>query len=145
MTENNYYFAYGSNMDTSQMNKRCSKSILTCPAKLRSYRFIINARGVATVVQENTSDVYGILWRITSDDEQSLDGYEGVKWGTYRKANLNVETTSGQTISALIYIARDNEIGSPRNGYMEKIIAAAKAHSLPKKYLEELSLWLTGK
>ncbi len=145
MTENNYYFAYGSNMDLSQMSQRCPCSILAGSAKVCGYRFIINSRGVATVIKEASKNVYGILWRITRNDEQSLDGYEGVKWGTYRKIKIDAEATSGQTISAQIYVARDSNIGSPRDGYMERIVAAAKAQKLPNEYIEELSSWLTAK
>lgn len=142
MNENIYYFAYGSNMDISQMQERCVGSTLAGQAKLHGYRFLINTRGVATVVQENARIVYGMLWRITSQDETSLDDYEGVAWGIYEKSHIDVETPSGNIISALIYIARDNKEGRPRKGYMEKIADAAKFHSLPEEYIKELSLWL---
>jgi hypothetical protein len=46
-------------------------------ARLPGYRFVINARGVATVVEDQSREVYGVLWNITLDDEKALDKYEG--------------------------------------------------------------------
>lgn len=44
------YFAYGSNMDVRQMGQRCPGATLLWTATLGGYRFIINRRGVATVI-----------------------------------------------------------------------------------------------
>lgn len=144
MTEKNtrYYFAYGSNMDQAQMNQRCPGAILVGTAKLWGYRFIINARGVATVVSKASSEVYGILWTITEADEKSLDKYEGITWGTYKKMVVDVKMATEKSAMALTYVASDSTLGSPRANYLEKIVAAAEEHRLPTKYVEELRLWL---
>lgn len=137
-----YYFAYGSNMDQAQMNQLCPKAVLVGIARLPGCRFIINTRGVATVVPETPSEVYGILWIITKVDEQALDKHEGVKWGTYKKMAVDVEISTEKLALALIYVASDSTPGSPRDNYMEKLVAAAEQHGLPDKYIEELRLWL---
>lgn len=139
---NKYYFAYGSNMDHVQIKDRCPGAVLVGTAKLSSYRFIINTRGVATVIPEASSDVYGILWTINEADERSLDEYEGVKWGTYKKIVKYVEIVTEKLIPTLVYMASNSTPGSPWDKYMEKIVIAAEHHGLPIKYVGELRSWL---
>jgi len=135
------YFAYGSNMDETQMlEERCPGAILSEVAKLPGYRFLINTHGVATIIPNPESDVYGALWSITPDDEESLDRYEGVKHGHYRRDELDVESET-ETRPALVYIATNDTPGSPSGTYMKLIIDAAIQRGLPEKYLRELRLW----
>lgn len=135
------YFAYGSNMDRRQMEERCPDSELVGSAKLEGWRFLINTRNVATIVPDHSSVVYGVPWRISASDEKTLDGYEGVRYGTYRKDELDVEVTDGPSEKALVYIARDTEEGKPGEDYIKKIIAAAEEHDLPAEYIAELQSW----
>ncbi len=136
------YFAYGSNMDLVQMSNRCERAATIGIAKLDSYRFIINSHGVATVVPDPASAVEGLLWRITDEDERTLDRYEGVGQGIYRKALVELKTRDGRNIKALIYIAADSSPGVPRPGYLEEIISAAESCGLPKAYVDQLKPWL---
>jgi gamma-glutamylcyclotransferase (GGCT)/AIG2-like uncharacterized protein YtfP len=135
-------FAYGSNMDEEQMRDRCPDATAVRTARLLSYLFIINSRGVATVVPAGSSTVHGVLWRITAECEARLDRYEGVKWGTYTKETLGVKAEDGQAIEALVYVARDSEPGEGRDGYVERIVAAAEHQGLPASYIEELRSWI---
>jgi len=49
------YFAYGSNLSLAQMNLRCPTSSYIGLARLRGYRWIINTRGYANIVEVPTS------------------------------------------------------------------------------------------
>ncbi|HEY5531112.1 MAG TPA: gamma-glutamylcyclotransferase family protein [Candidatus Anoxymicrobiaceae bacterium] len=138
------YFAYGSNMDTVQMRHRCPDSVPVATAELFGYRFIINSRGVATIVQDDSSTVHGVLWRTTDDDETSLDRYEGVGSGLYSKQYLRVKSEDGEAVKALVYVAADRSEGDPRNGYMKKILEAAERMGLPETYVAELKKWVRG-
>jgi len=124
------------------MSQRCPAAVLVGPARLLGYRFIINTRGVATVVTEPSGEVYGILWSISEADERSLDKYEGVESGTYLKSTVRIETATEKSAWALTYIASDSTPGCPRDGYVDKLVAAAEQHGLPDKYVEELGSWL---
>ncbi|KAF3806244.1 hypothetical protein GCG54_00006006 [Colletotrichum gloeosporioides] len=91
-----YYFAYGSNLSTTQMKQRCPSSRLVGLAILRNYTFIINGRGYANVVQNGTDDVandagvYGVVYKISPEDEASLDRCEGVPYA-YTKEYMTVD------------------------------------------------------
>ena len=138
-----FYFAYGSNMDERQMALRCPKAKLVGRAQLNGHSFLINQRGVASVVPVNKRVVHGLLWTITGGDEKSLDRYEGVANELYRKCILPVaQEGSDASMDALVYVASNSTPGVPRPGYLEKICQAAKEHGLPPTYVSELESWL---
>lgn len=84
------YFAYGSNMDPEQFGSRCPNSRTLGTATLASYRFIITARGYASIEPHDGSLVQGVLAELTEEDEAALDYFEGVSHGIYRKESLVV-------------------------------------------------------
>ena len=128
------YFAYGSNMDVQQMAMRCPDATVLGVAKLGAHKFLINTHGVATVVPAKNRVVHGVLWEISERDEASLDRYEGVKAGFYRKARVRVQEVNGKGQEALIYFASDAQLGLPRPGYLERVVAAGKYHGLPTDF-----------
>jgi cation transport regulator ChaC len=120
------YFAYGSNMDEAQMAHRCPGAEMTGVGVLHGYRFIINNRGYATLCAESSGTVSGVLWRLAAEHEAALDRYEGVASGLYDKCYRTVNISESDTVLALVYIDHCNRsIGLPKQGYLEKIIAAA--------------------
>jgi len=136
------YFAYGSNMDLAQMSNRCERAATVSTAELPFHRFIINSRGVATIVPDQESTVRGLLWRITEEDERSLDHREGVVQGIYKKDFMDVIVPGGGKVKALVYVASDSTPGEAKPGYMEKIVSAAEACGLPETYVDQLKPWL---
>ncbi|MGH7700028.1 MAG: gamma-glutamylcyclotransferase family protein [Gemmatimonadales bacterium] len=131
------YFAYGSNMSRAQMAVRCPGAAVVDRAVLGGHRFVINRRGVATVVPDAAAAVHGVLWTIGPEDERALDRYEGVAEGLYRRERCRV-TAGGRPVDALVYVAAEVAAGVPRAGYLELIVQAAEAHGLPAEYVREL-------
>ncbi len=138
------YFAYGSNMDDTQMADRCQNYKYIATGKLPDHKFIINSRGVATIVPEINENVYGVVWALSGDDIRCLDRYEGVSQGIYIKVNLPVIVPHFSPIEMLVYVAADNQFGKPKPGYLENIIAAAIKYGLPSNYLQKLRGCLTS-
>ncbi len=135
------YFAYGLNMDVAGMRTRCPQAAVVTTARLRRHRFLINTHGVATVVPQAASQVHGVLWRISHEDERSLDAFEGVASRFYRRVDLTVQAGKATPISALVYVAANDTPGSPRRGYLELVLAAAHRHRLELDYVSELRAW----
>lgn len=133
-----YYFAYGSNMDETQMKQRCPSAELIDKVYIDGYRFLINERGVATIVRDVSKTVYGTLWLITKEDENSLDRHEGV--GQHHYFKMEVETLSidnpGKSYYSLAYIAYNCNNGKPRDGYLERVIEAARMHGIKEEYIQ---------
>ena len=136
------YFAYGSNMDEVQMRYRCPGARAIGTAHLPGYRFLINQRGVASVLAAASHDVYGVLWHINAAHERALDDYEALDEGWYDKTVVTVYVGGKQTQSALIYIACNHVEGRPEREYMQTIVTAAEHFQLPASYVDELRSWL---
>lgn len=136
------YFAYGSNMDETQMNVRCPGATVAGVALLEGYAFIINGRGVATVIRCDGSTVYGTVWNVTESCIRSLDHYEGVRHNLYAKEDMSVRTADGTEHTAFTYVATNTEQGRPETRYMERIIKGAENHALPEAYVRGLRTWL---
>ena len=135
------HFAYASNMDRTQMAVRCPDARVVDGAVLDAMRFVIAESGYANVVPAPGEAVFGILWRISAADEAALDRYEGVRPGLYRREEVEVLTTGGRRVRALVYLAADAGTGRPVPGYLERVVAAARHHGLPADYVARLASW----
>ncbi len=137
-----FYFAYGSNMDKRQMASRCPRAEYVGTTSLRDYRFIINERGYATLCPAPGFEVPGLLWRLQPSDEIALDRYEGYAHGLYDKGYRIVRDLAGNEFHALVYIDyRNHTLGTPREGYLERIVAAAELHELRERHQHMLKAW----
>ena len=159
MSSPTYYFGYGSNLWLKQMSLRCPSSTYAGIARLAEYRWMINARGYANVVQTNNpSDVvFGLVYALTADDEEQLDCNEGVPWA-YTKEYIFVEfwpLKSGEKVDiasgvgkgsekkeTLVYIDRRRvEDDKPKPEYVHRInmgVQVAVKIGLPQGYLEDV-------
>ncbi|KAK5167108.1 uncharacterized protein LTR77_007838 [Saxophila tyrrhenica] len=92
------YFGYGSNLWQHQMRQRCPTSKYLGIARLEGWRWIINSRGYANVVEINSTsttihegegqekdtkdspsgEVWGLVYTLETEDERRLDVNEGV-------------------------------------------------------------------
>lgn len=133
------YFAYGSNLDVTQMARRCPDACDPRPATLADHDWLINERGVATVERLDGAEVHGVLWQISDHDLHVLDSAEGVPV-RYRRDRMSVQTGDGLR-DAWVYVDPRIEAGAPRPGYLERIIAGATHHGLPQRWLEFLERW----
>jgi gamma-glutamylcyclotransferase (GGCT)/AIG2-like uncharacterized protein YtfP len=136
MKTNLIYFAYGSNMSTAQMNERCPDAVKIGVATLPGYEFIINGRGVAGIVEKHDASVLGICWKISSEDKDTLDRCEGANLvkGAYFLQTMAI-TTAGESVDALVYLARNTVPGRAKKGYLEKIVKAAVHHGIDPSYV----------
>mgnify|MGYP000863912718 FL=1 len=140
------YFAYGSNLDVAAMRARCPRSRLLGRARLARHRFALMADGYATVVRDPASETHGLLYDLALSDAPALDRYEEVARGLYVKANQPVLRADGAPARALVYIGAAGASAGARAkaGYMEAIVAAARAAELPSGYVDFLSTLLSG-
>jgi len=119
---NKLYVAYGSNLNISQMERRCPYAVPLGTAELVGYGIMFRGdrNAVATVELMEGASVPVLLWEITPRCEEALDRYEG--WPRlYRKETISV-AFNGKLTEAMIYIM--NEIyhyGLPSDSYLHTI------------------------
>jgi gamma-glutamylcyclotransferase (GGCT)/AIG2-like uncharacterized protein YtfP len=138
------YFAYGSNMDAAAMAKRCPASRPLGLARLARHRFALLQSGYATVVRDARATVHGVLYDLALADVPSLDRYEDIARGLYRKLTQPVLRQQGGPVQAVVYVGVGALGEEPRAGYMESVIAAAQAAGLPANYIAFLSQFAAG-
>lgn len=129
------YFAYGSNMDSKQMNQRCPENRLIGKAILPGYRWVITRRGYANVLPSQQDAVEGVLFEISEGDEALLDRYEGVDQGSYFKRTVRV-LHNGQVRQAMIYVDPVEEEGTAKKEYIHRINEAVGDAGLSGKYVQ---------
>jgi cation transport regulator ChaC len=141
------YFAYGSNMDHVQMAQRCPGSVALGPARLANHRLVFVwdspgwGGGVGHVEPLPGDEVWGVLWEVTTEDEDSLDHYEGVVANVYAKATITVEH-DGEPVQAMLYLAANRRLKAPSAHYMKALVRGATKHGLPEEYIAHLRSYL---
>ena len=90
------YFAYGSNLLQSQMQVRCPSAQFRATARVDGYQlcfpmisFNRGGMGVASIRRDKSAYVEGVIYKMTQDDFERLDRYEGE--GTkYRRGKIKI-------------------------------------------------------
>ena len=139
------YFAYGSNMDGAALRSRCPNARTIGVARLARHRFDLMGNGYATVRRAAGAGVHGVLYELAASDIAPLDLYEDVDGGLYNKGTVVVRRPDGATVTALIYFGGDPATGrSIHPGYMEGVVAAARAAGLTSAYVAFLARLAEG-
>lgn len=134
------YFAYGSNLNLEQLERRCPAAKPIGPAVLHGYelRFRGNygGSGVATITPKQGSHVAGLLWELTPACERALDRYEGHPH-LYEKQTVTVWDRGGQPFPVMAYVmgARFLEPAAPSNAYYNSILEGYRENGLPAVWL----------
>jgi hypothetical protein len=144
------YAAYGSNMDPAQMQQRCPSSPFSGTGWIPGWRLTFGAEefgwegALATLAPAEgdgpdgeTVGVFVALYDLTESDERTLDAWEGVDHGLYRKVRLRVHTLAGDVV-AYAYALDAFEGGLPSARYLGAIADAAEAAGAPDDYLLDL-------
>jgi gamma-glutamylcyclotransferase (GGCT)/AIG2-like uncharacterized protein YtfP len=144
------YFAYGSNMLASQMNKRCPSARFVCVAVLADHALVFPRKskrwgcGVASI-EPGDDKVWGVVYQIDELDIGRLDKCEGFSPGRVGNSYVREERRvlrHGQKDDPLTVWTY---IGAPQAGppkpnacYLKRIIGGAKHWRLPEDYVRKL-------
>ena len=147
------YFAYGSNLDLPQMKRRCPSSKLISKGSLSGYRLTFNrfssgwGGGVADVIKEQDSKVWGLIFEISDTDLERLDRYEGYHkdWTSlYERWETVIDTPNGQISDVWVYtVVEKQEFVKPTLEYLQIIKDAAVKWNFPETYLLEAYVYST--
>jgi len=129
------YFAYGSNMLTKRLQKRCPGAV----SKERAYAadWIVkfskpskDCSGKATLSPKNGCRTPGMLFEIPDSEVCRLDKYEGVGYGYERCNTFCVRLAeSGKVVPVATYLATFTKPDlKPYDWYLALVIAGAREH-----------------
>jgi len=140
------YFAYGSNMAASVMERACPGHRCLGRASLPGYRVAFTRRsvrsgtGVADIVPSEAGEVWGMVYELDTAHLDTLDRKEGNGWA-YRREPLRVRAShDGAEHDALAYRVispRADEV-APSAQYLHDLLDAARARELPDAYVASL-------
>lgn len=137
------YAAYGSNLDAEQMRQRCPHSPVRGSGWVRGWRLTFGGEdlgwegSLATLVEDQATDVFVILYDVPDADGKALDAWEGADTGLYRKVRLRVSTLDGEVV-AWTYLLDGYEGGLPSARYLGVLAEAAATAGAPDDYVREL-------
>lgn len=129
------YFAYGSNLSIRRMQNRCPAATPLHKFKLEDSKLVF--RGVADCPRVEGSVCYGGLWRITAECEESLDRYEGVHGGFYRKDYIPLNPGEFEDSHLMLYVMNSTGVFPPAHSYLETIAQGYRDFQLPMADLKE--------
>jgi len=136
------YFAYGSNLDLAQMKIRCPSSELISKGSLSDYRLTFNryssgwGGGVADVIQDQDSKVWGLVFKLSNSDLKRLDSYEGCyndQTSLYERWKAIINTPKGKISDVWVYtVVEKQKFVQPTLEYLQIIKDAAVRWNFPK-------------
>ena len=127
------------------MTRRCPESKLVGLGILRGWKWIINGRRYANVVESPKDLVYGLVYEISPSDEALLDGFETVPLAyTKEVMKIELQSTGGRRKSVaqgLVYVNRERvEEGEPWEEYIHRMnmgIKDAAERGMPEWYIDK--------
>ncbi len=122
------------------MRARCPGATALGVATLAGWRFVINPDGYGSIAPRAGGMVYGVLWQLGARELSAINAYENVTGGLYVRRQLPVQL-DGLRKPALVYIATRRGQGTPRPGYIDLVVAAARDWTLPEFYIRALKRW----
>jgi hypothetical protein len=131
-------------MDRAAMMRRCPGARALGTAVLVGHRFLIGLDGWGSIGPARGERVYGVLWRLTPRDRAALNAYELLDKGLYKLRPVPVRA-NGRTVPAVTFVLGRRVCGRPRPGYVQLVAAAARAWSLPARYVRQIERWSTGR
>lgn len=147
------YFSYGSNMNEATLNTRCAEATAIGTGYLEGYALVFTRRsttvrncGVADIVKQDNSVVWGVLYSLTRSDLEALDRFEGVHRSSYQQVVVTVQIPEGKRLTAIAYeVARKKYPEVPPSAeYMRELLRGAQMHQLPNNYLRGLEVKAAG-
>lgn len=136
------YFAYGSNMSSVVMLKRCPGATPQGAARLDGHRLSFRLPSqrwggfAADLAPEAGSVVWGVLWKLSEGHLETLDRVEA------RYDRYSVLPVNGRPVAAMTYRVKARLASaverSPTSEYLQHLIDGALEHGLPSDYLRQL-------
>ena len=134
------YFAYGPNMNIDMLSDRGVTFEKICNGRVKGMRLVFDkpgedGTGKADLQDARGSVAEGVVWDVPEASLDSLDVYEGVDKGHYRRQAVIVQTCRGE-LECVTYRAAKFRTGlKPSRNYLEAIIRGAEIHHLSEDYL----------
>jgi len=138
-----WYFSYGWSLDKSLMKKCIGEWIDARRAVLKGFELAFNAYspswrgGVANLKEAENGEIHGVAYRITSDQLEKLDRFEGVP-GRAARLSISIEVEGVGEVKAVTHVATNIREGRvyPSREYLSAMYRGVKQHGLGEEALK---------
>lgn len=138
------YLAYGSNLNITQMKRRCPSAKIVGTAMLNGYRLMYKGSMTGSYLTIEKTKGHKVplgIWEINDSDLVSLDRYEGYPIFYYRKLmtiTITDDKGNDKNEKAIIYIMHeDRSLGCPSDGYVKTCIDGYTDFGFDTSFLKE--------
>ncbi|XP_016423077.1 gamma-glutamylcyclotransferase a [Sinocyclocheilus rhinocerous] len=141
------YFAFGSNLLKERLQLKNPSAVFHCVGRIQDYRLNFGLSGdctdcawhggVATIQESEGDEVWGVVWRIDSQNLPSLDRQEQVHEGVYSPLEVKVETKE-KPLLCRTYKMNNFRPCSPSPQYKKVVCLGAQQNGLPQNYIQKL-------
>ncbi|MCR5814362.1 MAG: gamma-glutamylcyclotransferase [Desulfovibrio sp.] len=147
-----YYFAYGSNLNLSDLAEWCAREdreltldetaakIAFLPDYYLAFTRYAKSRegGVLDVVKGNGHGVWGVIFPVTESALETLDIKEGASFEAYQRVTVNVMLQDGTFIEAVTYeVVQKEDYVEPSRDYFNAVAKGYEHFHLPIKQLDD--------
>ncbi len=140
-----WYFAYGWPINKALMKKCIGKWIEARRATLKGFKLVFNAYspswrgGVANLRENEKAKTYGVAYKITSEQLEKLDRFEGVPQRSARMS-VTIEVEGIGEVKAITHVAANPKEGRvhPSREYVSAVYRGMKQHGLGEEALKAL-------
>ena len=140
------YFAFGSNMLTTRLQRRCPGARVVARAAATGYRAAFeklseDTSRKATLVPCTGADfAVGVVYELSSGDIDELDEFEGPGYRRLDGFSLTCLDT-GADLAACTYVAKQEVPGlRPYDWYVSLILAGLAEHDIGHAYARQLQM-----
>ena len=140
-----YYIAYGSNLNIRQMRMRCPSARIIGTSEIPDYELLFKGSKTGsylTIEPKKGSRVPVAAWKVSIEDEQALDRYEGFPTFYYKQEMLlpikGIRSGKIRRRNTFVYIMHEDRVlGVPSNFYMQTCLSGYKSFGFDPKFLYE--------
>jgi len=141
---NEFYFAYGSNLNPIQMKDRVGEWISSKRVHAEGYKQVYNVyspkrwKGWAANLKKTGSiddKSYGVVYEITKQQLDTMTGWEGIE-----PTSISVKTENGKELEDVqVYIwPKERPSHEPPQAYKEAIITGLNYHGYKPEVIEQV-------
>uniref|UniRef100_UPI00358E9B60 gamma-glutamylcyclotransferase-like n=1 Tax=Myxine glutinosa TaxID=7769 RepID=UPI00358E9B60 len=148
------YFGFGSNMLRERLHMSCPSAEKVAIGRIKDYSLSFASvsenldrwnGGVADILSSAGAEVWGVVWRISNNEQEFLDIQEGVHDGVYSPFEVAVELDNSEpTIHCRCYKVNSFKPASPSLQYAKVIFLGAEQNALPEHYRHNLQSMKTN-
>jgi cation transport regulator ChaC len=135
--ERYFYFAYGSNLSTGQINDRIKYVHNQYKAKLSNYSFVYNKKSTDGTSKANLEKIDGaVTWGLCYEiDRYQFDYLKKNYELGYDVIEVWVDSDSMGKIMAKTFISKSLTEAYPSSKYVDVIVTGARENQLPDDYI----------